>query len=134
MDLSRGFRALKVWTALRAYGSEALGQAITRNCRLAARMGELVEAQPGLRLAAPVRLNVCCFSAAPAHWEAAAQDALNERITHQLQLSGDVVFSTTKIEGRTVIRAAIANHRTCDADIDYSIAAVVRVLQTQIGR
>lgn len=134
MDLSRGFRALKVWSALRAYGSEALGQAITRNCRLAARMAELVAAQPGLRLAAPVRLNVCCFSAAPAHWEAAAQDALNEAITHQLQLSGDVVFSTTKIAGRTVIRAAIANHRTCDADIDYSIAAVVSAMSAKVGR
>lgn len=133
MDLSRGFRALKVWSALRAYGSEALGQAITRNCRLAARMGERVAAQPGLRLAAPIRLNVCCFSAAPAHWEAAAQDALNESITHQLQLSGDVVFSTTKIGGRTVIRAAIANHRTCDADIDYSIAAVVSAMNAKVG-
>ena len=134
MDLSRGFRALKVWSALRAYGSEALGQAITRNCRLAALMGERVGAQPGLRLAAPVRLNVCCFSAAPAQWEAAAQDALNEAITHQLQLSGEVVFSTTKIDGRTVIRAAIANHRTCEADIEYAIAAVCRVQQAQVGR
>ena len=134
MDLSRGFRALKVWSALRAYGSQALGQAITRNCRLAARMGERVAAQPGFRLAAPIRLNVCCFSAAPAHWEAAAQDALNEAITHQLQLSGDVVFSTTKIAGRTVIRAAIANHRTCDADIDYAIAAVARVQQAEVAR
>ena len=133
MDLSRGFRALKVWSALRAYGREALGQAITRNCRLAARMGERVAAQPGLRLAAPIRLNVCCFSAAPAQWEAAAQDALNEAITHQLQLSGDVVFSTTKVAGRTVIRAAIANHRTCDADIDYAIAAVVSAMNAKVG-
>ena len=111
-----------------------MGQAITRNCRLAALMGELVGAQPGLRLAAPVRLNVCCFSAAPAQWEAAAQDALNEAITHQLQLSGEVDFSTTKIDGRTVIRAAIANHRTCEADIEYAIAAVCRVQQAQVGR
>ncbi len=128
-DLSRGFRALKVWTALRAYGAKALGQAISRNCRLAARMAQLVDALPGFRLAAPVRANVCCFSAAPAHWDEAAQDALNERITHQLQLSGEAVFSTTRIDGRVVIRAAIVNHRTCEADIDYALGAVGRLRQ-----
>jgi aromatic-L-amino-acid decarboxylase len=127
IDLSRGFRALKVWSALRTYGSDALGRAITRNCELAALMARRVESTPGLRLAAAVRMNVCCFSAAPAEWEGEAQDALNTKITHQLQLSGDVVFSTTKINSRTVIRAAIANHRTCDADIDYAIAAVAGV-------
>jgi len=134
IDLSRGSRALKVWSALRGYGSEALGHAITRNCRLAARMGELVSATPGFRLAAPIRLNVCCFSVAPVNWEEAAQDALNERITHQLQLSGDVVFSTTKIDGRTVIRMAITNHRTCEADIDYAIAAVAKVQKAEVAR
>lgn len=132
-DLSRGFRALKVWSALRAYGRDALGRAITRNCELAARMGRLVEATPGLRLAQPVRLNVCCFSAAPEDWDGAAQDALNTGITHALQLAGEVVFSTTRIGGRTVIRAAITNHRTCAADIDSAIAAVVRRREAAIA-
>ena len=127
VDLSRGFRALKVWSALRAYGQKALGRAISENCRLAERMGVLVSATPGLRLAAPVRLNVCCFSAAPPEWPGDAQNRLNERITHLLQLAGDVVFSTTRIDGRSVIRAAITNHRTCAADIDVAISAVMRV-------
>lgn len=133
VDLSRGFRALKVWSALRAYGSDALGKAITRNCELAAHLGQLVEKTPGLRLSRPVRLNVCCFSAAPADWDGAAQDALNTRITHQLQLAGEVVFSTTKIDSRTVIRAAITNHRTCEADMDYAITAVMRVRDAAIN-
>jgi glutamate/tyrosine decarboxylase-like PLP-dependent enzyme len=127
IDLSRGFRALKVWSALRGYGRVALGQAITRNCRLAARMAAVVESLAELQLAAPVRLNVCCFHAVQPGVDGAVLDALNERITHQLQLSGEVVFSTTKINGRTVIRAAIVNHRTCEADIDLAVAAVLRV-------
>jgi aromatic-L-amino-acid decarboxylase len=133
IDLSRGFRALKVWSALRSYGSDALGRAITRNCELAARMASLVESTPGLSLSAPVRMNVCCFSAAPREWDGAAQDALNTKITHRLQLSGEVVFSTTKLDSRTVIRAAIANHRTCEADIDYAISAVARVRNEEIS-
>ena len=96
-DLSRGFRALKVWSALRAHGSAALGEAITNNCRLAARMAERVRATAGLRLAAPVHLNVCCFSAAPDNLDGNAQDALNASIAQRLQLAGEVVYSTTRV-------------------------------------
>jgi len=126
LDLSRGFRALKVWSALRAYGSRLLGEAITRNCRLAALMARLVEASPDLTLSAPVRLNVCCFSAARPDWRPAAQDELNTRIAQQLQIEGEAVFSTTRIHERTVLRAAIVNHRTCEADISHALAAVER--------
>ena len=129
-DLSRGFRALRVWAALQAHGRDALGAAITHNCQLAARMQQQVEAvSPLLRLSAPVRLNVCCFSAAPADWAPARADALNSHLAQQLQLDGDAVFSTTHINGRTVLRAAIVNHRTQVADIDYAIAAVLRARQ-----
>lgn len=134
VDLSRGFRALKVWSALRAYGSEALGQAITRNCQLAALMAQRVESSAGLRLSAAVRLNVCCFSAAPEAWDGARQDALNTTIAQQLQLSGDAVFSTTRLAGRVVIRAAIVNHRTCEADIDYAVNAVLRARSAEIDK
>lgn len=124
-DLSRGFRALKVWSTLRAHGSAQLGAAITRNCRLAALMARLVEATPGLTLLAPVIANVCCFSAVAAE-PGDDIDALNTRIVQRLQLDGSAVFSTTKIAGRTAIRAAITNHRTGPEDIQLAVAAVLR--------
>jgi glutamate/tyrosine decarboxylase-like PLP-dependent enzyme len=65
IELSRGFRALKVWSCLRAYGLDRLAQKITDNCRQAARMARLVEAADELELGAPVVLNVCCFRYAP---------------------------------------------------------------------
>jgi len=126
IDLSRGFRALKVWSALRGYGSRRLGQAITRNCQLATLMARLVDAAPDLTLCSPVRLNVCCFTAAPADWEASVQDDLNAWIAQELQLEGEAVFSTTRINERTVLRAAIVNHRTCHADILQAVKAVQR--------
>jgi aromatic-L-amino-acid decarboxylase len=132
-DLSRGFRALKVWTALRAHGSAALGAAITRNCRQAQRMAEQVGATPGLRLAAPVRLNVCCFSVAPDGLAAQAADDLNAAVAQDLQLAGDTVFSTTRIAGRTVLRAAIVNHRTCEADIDHAVASAQRAAAQRLS-
>ncbi len=126
-DLSRSFRALKVWATLRAYGSKHLGEVISGNCRLAAQMGQLVEASGDLTLAAKVRSNVCCFSVAGL--ENAEASALNTAIVHQLQMNGTVVFSTTKVGGRTVIRAAITNHRTRQADIEAAVQAVQSALQ-----
>lgn len=127
IDLSRGFRALKVWVALRLHGRERFGQAITRNCELARTMGALVEATGHLRPAYPVRLNVCCFSAAPPAWTGEAQDAFNAMIAEELQLHHGIVFSTTRVDERTVLRAAIVNHRTCHLDIERTVATVAEI-------
>ena len=124
IELSRGFRALKVWSCLRAYGLERLARRISDNCRQAARMAELVEAAEELELGAPVVLNVCCFRYAPVGVAAEQQDILNRQIATRLQLDGKVVFSTTRLNGRTFLRAAIVNHRTRDEDIDLAIATV----------
>jgi glutamate/tyrosine decarboxylase-like PLP-dependent enzyme len=127
IDLSRGFRALKVWAAIRAHGRSTFSAAITRNCALAAQMGQWTASSDDLTLSAPVKLNICCFSAAPSGMDGPSSDALNTSIAQQLQMDGDVVFSTVKVRGRTVIRAAITNHRTCSSDIRYAIDAVRRV-------
>jgi glutamate/tyrosine decarboxylase-like PLP-dependent enzyme len=133
IELSRGFRALKVWSCLRAYGLDRLGRKISDNCRQAARMARLVEAADQLELGAPVVLNVCCFRYAPKGVDAGDQDALNRRIATRLQLDGKVVFSTTRLDGRTFLRAAIVNHRTRDEDIDLAVAAVHQAC-VELGR
>ncbi|WP_299563239.1 pyridoxal-dependent decarboxylase [uncultured Sulfitobacter sp.] len=130
IDLSRGNRALKVWTAIRAHGAQKLGAAISANCRAAAHMGALVEATPGLALVAPVVSNVVVFSADDT-LSAEDQSELNKSIAQRLQIAGEVVFSTTLAdrpsgERVTCLRAAITNHRTTPDDIELSIAAVRR--------
>ncbi len=117
IELSRGFRALKVWAALRFYGKKALGDVITDNCKQAAYMGKLVEASPHLTLAFPVISNVCCFK---------SNNGKAEDIAACLQLSGDVVFSTTIINNESCLRAAIVNHRTTREDIVQAIKALER--------
>jgi len=125
IDLSRGFRALKVWTALRCYGRLALGRAITRNCELARLMGDFVNAAPELRLVLPIKSNLCCFSVV----DEEHAGAWNAAIAQELQLRGDAIFSTTNIDGLTVLRAAITNHRTRPEDIRFSIDAVRNAFQ-----
>ncbi|WP_238364205.1 pyridoxal phosphate-dependent decarboxylase family protein [Mesobacterium pallidum] len=123
IDLSRGNRALKVWSAIRLYGPERFGAAITENCRLAARMGARVTATPHMALAAPVVSNLCVFTADD-RLPPDAQSALNTRIAADLQLSGQGVFSTTQVGGVTCLRAAITNHRTRPEDVDAVTSAV----------
>jgi glutamate/tyrosine decarboxylase-like PLP-dependent enzyme len=112
-DLSRGFRALKVWFTLKVYGTDALGAMIARTCGLARYLESLIAGTPELELLAPVELNIVCF-----RYRAEDSDRLNEQIVVALQESGIAAPSTTRIGGRLAIRAAIVNHRTSRAEIE----------------
>jgi len=119
-DLSRGFRALKTWFTLKTYGTEKLGAVITRTCALAGYLEARILAEPRLELLAPVQLNIVCF-----RYRAADADKVNRDIVIDIQESGIAAPSTTVIDGRLAIRAAIVNHRTDICDIDALIAAVL---------
>jgi glutamate/tyrosine decarboxylase-like PLP-dependent enzyme len=119
-DLSRGFRALKVWFTLKVYGTEALGASISRCCALARYLEERIAATPELELMAPVELNIVCF-----RYRAEDTNRVNDAIVVALQESGVVAPSTTRIGGRTAIRAAIVNHRTSRAEIDALVDGVL---------
>ena len=129
-ELSRGFRALKVWAQLAEHGTAKLGALITQNCEQAAYLGELVSAHPQMALAAPVAMNICCFRYQPEGLDAQATDALNDEIVVQLQLQGSAAPSTTVVHGRTAIRVNITNHRTTRADLGYLVQEVERIAQS----
>jgi aromatic-L-amino-acid/L-tryptophan decarboxylase len=117
-DLSRGFRALKVWFTLKTLGTERLGAAISHSCALARYLERRINATPELELMAPVELNIVCFRYLPQDISPENSDRVNEEIAIRLQETGIVAPSTTRLEGRVVIRAAIVNHRTSRAEID----------------
>jgi glutamate/tyrosine decarboxylase-like PLP-dependent enzyme len=112
-DLSRGFRALKVWLTFEALGADAIAAAIEANCAAARRLADLVAGSEAFELAAPVPLNIVCFSL-----KGDAGGEANLELVMRLQERGLAAPSTTRLGGRHVIRAAIFNHRTTAADID----------------
>ena len=122
-DLSRGFRALKVWFTLRAYGTQRLGETMLQTCRLARRLAERIDAEPELERLAPVPLNIVCFR----YRAAEDSDRLNAELVTLLQESGAAAPSTTRIGGRLAIRAAIVGHRTRAQDVDALADAVLGV-------
>src|SRR5471030_509137 len=120
LDLSRGFRALKTWFTLKVHGTDAIGTVISRTCMLARDLERKVLATPQLELLAPVMLNIVCFG-----YRSDDASRLNAEIVADLQESGIVTPSTTIIDGRLAIRAAIVNHRTDERDIDALIKTTV---------
>jgi aromatic-L-amino-acid/L-tryptophan decarboxylase len=116
-DLSRGFRALKTWFTFKAYGTEALGAAISQTCTLARYLEQQIKKMPELELLAPVELNIVCF-----RYRADDPDRVNARIVVELQESGSVAPSTTIVNGRLAIRAALVNHRTGRREVDTLVA------------
>lgn len=123
-ELSRGFRALKIWAQLMEHGPDKLGAAISENCEQAKQLAALVDAHPALEQMAPVETSICCFRFKP---EVLVDDvdALNEEIVIRLQESGLAAPSTTRLGGELCIRVNITNHRTRRSDLSLLVDAVV---------
>jgi aromatic-L-amino-acid/L-tryptophan decarboxylase len=119
-DLSRGFRALKTWFTLKAYGTDKLGATIERTCRLARYLETKVSSEPRLELLAPAQLNIVCF-----RYRADDADRVNGEIVADIHESGIAAPSTTTLDGKLAIRAAIVNHRTDVNDLDALIEAAL---------
>jgi glutamate/tyrosine decarboxylase-like PLP-dependent enzyme len=124
VQLSRGFRALKVWMSLKAHGVQAFARLIEQNVQQAAYLVELITTHPRLELLAPAPLNVVCFRYTAPGLDDAALNALNQEILLRVQESGLAVPSHTVLGGRFAIRVAITNHRSRREDFDLLTRAV----------
>ena len=124
-ELSRGFRALKIWFALKEHGIEAIAKKVEDNCRQATYLGELVEAHLDLELLAPVALNIVCFRFFTSSRDADELNDINAEIVMDLQEKGIAAPSTTKLADTLAIRVNITNHRTKRSDLDLLVDAVV---------
>lgn len=116
---SRRLRALPAWFSLMAYGSAGHREIVERNVALARRLGDGVAALPGLRLLAPVRLNVVCFTL--------AENPTPERtaaLAQSVAASGEAFLTPTVYDGTPALRAAFSNWRTSEADTDRVLAAL----------
>jgi glutamate/tyrosine decarboxylase-like PLP-dependent enzyme len=127
-DLSRGFRALKIWMTLRVFGADRLGEMVDECCAVARALAERIDREPRLELLAPVALNIVCFRV---RGPRETVDRINRDLVADLQESGIAAPSTTLIAGRLAIRAAVVNHRTTIADamafVDAVLAGASRV-------
>ena len=108
--LGRRFRALKLWATLRCFGRDGLQTIIREHVRLAALFEKWVEDEPGWELCATRHFSLVCF-------RKLGSDEANEAIMHRVNDGGEIFLSHTRLGGRLVLRLAIGNARTSEADV-----------------
>ncbi|MGB8816898.1 MAG: aminotransferase class I/II-fold pyridoxal phosphate-dependent enzyme [Rhizobiaceae bacterium] len=126
-ELSRGFKALKIWMSLKEQGVAKFGRLIDQNIAQGAYLTSLIEHEPSLELMAPTVINIVCFRYSIAGANEAAHRALNTEIMLRMQEAGTAVMTDTTIHGRHCLRAAINNHRTRREDLDVLVSEMMRL-------
>jgi aromatic-L-amino-acid decarboxylase len=126
LQLTRGFRALKVWLELKAHGADLYRRLVAKNVAQARHLAALVAAHGELELLAPVELNIVCYRYVVPGLGEEGLAALNRELLLVLQESGTAVPSHTVLDGRFALRVSITNHRTRRADLDLLVEATVR--------
>jgi aromatic-L-amino-acid decarboxylase len=127
VQLSRGFRALKVWMSLKEHGIDRYARLVRQNIGQARYLAGLIQAAPDLELMAPVPLNIVCFRWLGAGLDGATLDAINQEVLLTLHESGVAVPSNALLNGRFAIRVAITNHRSRLDDFDLLVREVRRL-------
>jgi glutamate/tyrosine decarboxylase-like PLP-dependent enzyme len=138
IELSRRFRALKIWLMLRYYGVRRVAAAIQKDNALASELAGLVTASDDFELLAPTELSICCFRFVPTALRARLAsgddeerakanlelDELNASIMHRVQRGGRAYLSNATVQGRYSLRACITNFRTTREDIKRTLDIV----------
>lgn len=126
-ELSRRFRALKIWLSLRYHGLEAFRAAIRSDLEHARRLADNINNTPGLELLAPVELSAVCFRyvGSSAAGSSLHLDEINSAILRHVIESGRVYLSNASVHGRFALRACFVNHRTRPADVALIVAEVL---------
>ena len=127
LQTSRGFRALKIWMALKEHGVEKFGRLIDQNIAQAHYLTGLLEAEPAFELTAPTTVNIVSFRYKPEGASEERLKALNTEIMLRLQEEGIAALSDTTVHGRHCLRVAIANHRTRREDLDLLVREMLRL-------
>jgi glutamate/tyrosine decarboxylase-like PLP-dependent enzyme len=128
LQLTRSFRALKVWMSLQVHGRAAHARAIEHALGLTRRAGAWIEARAELELLSPPSLGIVCFRARPpshgAEPDDATLDALNRGIQERIVAEGTAMMSSTRLQGRYALRLCILNFRSTWSDVESTLERI----------
>jgi aromatic-L-amino-acid decarboxylase len=110
--LGRRFRSLKLWFVLRYYGTEGVAARLREHIRLASWLAAEIDKRADFERVAPQQFSTVVFRYRPEGLNAAELDALNEKIVHRVNASGEIFISHTMAKGRYALRVALGNVRT----------------------
>lgn len=118
-ELSRSFKALKVWMGFKARGRQGYAAAVERDVALAHRLAGQIRSRRDFELLAAPQLSIVVFRYKPCASPVGepALDQLNRQIVNHLVGSGAFFLAPTVLKGRTGMRVAIVNFRTQEEDL-----------------
>jgi len=120
-ELSRSFKAFKIWCSLQTFGLKAFVSAIDQTLELSQYMAERIRQDHALDLLAPVRLNAICLRLKD------RTDEENQAVLRRVVAEGTALLGPAQIRGRFGLRACIANYRTQREDIDLVLDQIRRL-------
>ena len=128
-QLTRSFRALKVWMSIQTFGLARIRAAITRAIELADEAGRLVARTPGLELLSPPSLGVLCFRYRPqgVEWSPSRIEKLNEALQARVIESKTAMISSTRLRDVYSLRLCIMSHQTTWDDVRATIERISEV-------
>ena len=128
VQLTRGFRAFKLWMTVQVFGMDALRDAVAWGMRLAEAAEDELRARAGVwRVETPAQLGIVTFRYLGGAGDGAASDDLQRRITAGLAASGYAMLSTTELRGRTVLRLCTINPRTTEDEVRETVRRMERI-------
>jgi len=128
MEGTRRFRALKLWTSWKHLGTRGLADLVERNLALTAYLVRRCRELPGFELMPPEpELSVVCFRHVPEGLDPERLDAYQDRLQIALEASERAWVSTTKLRGRTYLRAGIVNYLSSEADVDRMLETLLEL-------
>jgi len=135
-ELSRGFKALKVWMGLKHHGVSGYAAAVDHDVAMARTLADAVSAHDDFELLAPPVLSIVGFRYRPAGRGLGEPelDRLNRQIVNRLVGSGAFFLAPTLLKGRTAMRVAIVNFRTCEEDVRALVDEAARAGRELLGR
>ena len=126
-ELSRGFKALKVFMGLMRHGRSGYAVAIERDVALARYLSNEVDRRPQLERLAPTTLSIVNFRFVGAGTTPERLDAINRQIVNRLVGSGSFFLAPTILKGRASLRVCIVNFRTTEEDLRFLLEEACRV-------
>lgn len=127
IQLSRGFRALKVWMSIKTHGLMQYKEVIQHNIQQTHYLADLVDKHPQLERTASVPLNIVCFRFIADNMTDDQLNTLNQELLLRLQESGIAIVSNSTLQGKYSLRMAHVNHRSKDSDFDLLVNTVVEL-------
>lgn len=127
LQLSRSFRALKIWMSIKEHGLDKFGRMMARNVEQAHYLGELIRKEAELELCAPIGLDIVCYRFNPGGLSQEKLERLNRDILSELHEQGIAAPSYTTLKGVYCMRVAIANHRSRFEDFEILVRETLRL-------